>query len=415
MIVLYLTGGLITLVVGAELLVRGASDIAARLRVPAIIVGLTIVAYGTSAPELAVSTAAAFHGDASIALGNVVGSNIFNVFFILGLSSVILPLTVSFKLIRFDVPVMIGTSIAGLLICADGLIDRRDGVILLSLLILYSLWCLLEGVRETREMRRSETAGRIETLPHAAADLTGTAEPAPLQNPAAGMHGRSFFRDVSLIGLGLVMLVVGADWLVHGASRTARYFGVSELVIGLTVVAAGTSLPELATSVVAAFRKQVDLAVGNVVGSNIFNLLGVLGTAAVCDPTGIAVERATLEFDFLVMIAAACACLPIFFTGLRINRTEGVLLLGWYLLYTVNLILDSAGSPVSTALKFATLGIAVPVSAVFLTLSSIIELRQKLIVISDRCRNPDLWKELEGRIPENEATVPENGSDGEAS
>ena len=318
MMALQVLTGLVLLILGGELLVRGASRVAAAFGIPSLIIGLTVVAFGTSAPELAVSVRAAMTGEAAIAVGNVVGSNIFNVLFILGLSALVVPLVVSRQLVRFDVPLMIGVSCAVLVMALDGSIGFGDGVVLCAGL---AAWLVMLG-------RMSRGEGE--------ADARGTGEA-----PAGGVARHAV--NAALIALGLALLIVGARWLVEGAVTLARVVGVSELVIGLTVVAAGTSLPEVVTSVVASVRGERDIAVGNVVGSNLFNMLGVLGIASLVAPQGLAVSASALRFDLPVMIGVAIACLPIFFTGGRIERWEGGLFFAYYIAYTTWLVLAATG------------------------------------------------------------------------
>ncbi|MFH1278817.1 MAG: calcium/sodium antiporter [Candidatus Eisenbacteria bacterium] len=295
--------GLAMLVVGAEALVRGSVRIAAAARVPPLVIGLTVVAFGTSAPELVVSVRAGYEGLGGIALGNVLGSNIFNVLVVLGLSALIRPLAVRERLVRFDVPVMIGVSCLFFLIGAGGSVGRGEGLLLIALFILYTTLLIGKG--------RSEPA-------------KGTGRP--------GGPGRLLVAGTGVVA-GLALLVLGSRWLVDGATAAAYSLGVSDRVVGLTIVAAGTSLPELATSLVAAVRGERDIAVGNVVGSNVFNLLGVLGLAAALPPAGIAVERSMLLVDGPVMLVAALACLPVFFTGRTIARWEGGLFLAGFAAY----------------------------------------------------------------------------------
>ncbi len=310
-------GGLALLVAGAEGLVRGASRLAAVVGVSPLVIGLTVVAYGTSAPELAVSVKAALEGQPDLALGNVVGSNLFNVLFILGLSALITPLAVAQQLVRFDVWVMIGVSAAALLLGLDGRVGRVDGFVLVAGGVAYTAWCI-------RQSRRENAAVQTEYA-------------AEFGRPArAGLSAG--LANVALVLVGLALLVLGSRWLVTSAVVIARALGVSELVIGLTIVAAGTSLPEVATSIVAALKGERDIAVGNVVGSNIFNILVVLGGAAVVAPQGVAVARSALWVDMPLMIVVSAACLPIFFTGYRISRLEGTLFLVGYAAYTAYLV-----------------------------------------------------------------------------
>lgn len=314
------TAGLALLVVGAELLVRGAARLASILGVRPLVIGLTVVAFGTSAPELAVSLEASREGAADIALGNVVGSNIFNVLLILGLAAVVVPLRVSARVVRVDLPIMLAASLLVMALALNGTIGRGEGVLLVAGIVVYTVL----------QIRLSPGAG--------ASAVEGGAD-----RPS----GR-WWLDVAGIVAGLGLLVLGSRWLVHGAAAAAGALGVSELVIGLTVVAAGTSLPELATSVVAAVRGQRDIAVGNVVGSNIFNVLAILGAAAVVSADGLPVASTAIAVDLPVMIGVSLACLPVFFTGHVISRWEGALFLALYLSYVQYLVLAAAGCTGST-------------------------------------------------------------------
>jgi cation:H+ antiporter len=314
MTVVLFVAGLGLLVVGAEWLVRGASRLAAALGISPLVIGLTVVAYGTSAPEMAVSVKSAWAGQPDLALGNVVGSNVFNVLLILGASATITPLLVSSQLIRLDVPIMIGLSVLTLLLAGDGSIGRLDGAILFAGAVAYTAF-------QIRQSRR---------------------ESAALQDEYAQEYGpkrSSTAANLAFIAAGLVLLVLGSRWLVNGAVAFAQALGVSELVIGLTIVAAGTSLPEVATSILAAFRGERDIAVGNVVGSNIFNILAVLGLAGLAAPSGLPAPAALLRFDLPVMIAVAIACLPVFASGATIARWEGALFLFYYAAYTAYTVL----------------------------------------------------------------------------
>ncbi len=307
--------GLVLLVWGGEWLVRGAERLALSFRVSPLVIGLTVVAFGTSAPELAVTTQAAYSGT-DVGLGNVLGSNIFNVLAILGLAAVVAPLTVSSLLIRRDVPIMIAISSLMFVTCCDGEFSRSEGMTAVAALVAYTWWLVGQARREQ---------SRETVLPSEPKRSTG------------------WITNVLFIAAGLALLIVGARLLVGGAVEIARALGVSELIIGLTVVAAGTSLPEVITSVVASLRGQRDIAVGNIVGSNIFNLLCVLGVAASVAPNPIAVSEQALWFDFPVMIAVSVVCLPIFIDGL-IARWEGILLLAYYVAYVTYLILDQTSS-----------------------------------------------------------------------
>lgn len=329
MVALLLIVGVVFLVAGAELLVRGASKIAAAMGIPSLIVGLTVVAFGTSAPEMAVSVASSLSGETEIAVGNVVGSNIFNVLFILGLSALIIPLVVHQKLIQFDVPLMVAISALVWLLGYDGRIARWEGGLLFLGIIAYTAWCIIVGRKEAAAVQK---------------EYDKAFQPDDPQPSSSVRAFPGLLWNLLLIAGGLGLLVLGAGWLVDAATDLARIIGISELVIGLTIVAAGTSLPEVATSVVAAIRGERDIAVGNVIGSNIFNILAVLGLSAAVVPGGVIVAGQALRFDIPVMILVAVACLPIFFTGHKIARWEGALFFGYYVAYTVALVLMATSS-----------------------------------------------------------------------
>lgn len=318
MSLLIFAAGLALLILGAEILVRGASGLALSIGISPLVVGLTVVAFGTSAPELAVSLQSAWAGQPGMAVGNAVGSNIFNVLLILGLSALILPLVVHDQLIRQEVPVMIGVTLLLPAVAWDGQISSLEGGILWGLLIAYTIFLIVQSRRNSR--------------------LIGQEFSEEMPEPAAGWQSH-WLTQIVMVVAGLALLVFGSRWLVEAAVAFARYLDVSEVVIGLTVIAAGTSLPEVATSVMAALRGHRDIAVGNVVGSNIFNILGVIGPAALIVPGGLAVAPSLVVFDIPVMVAVALACLPIFFTGNLIARWEGALFLALFAAYLAYLIL----------------------------------------------------------------------------
>lgn len=348
MVYLLFVLGLVLLIGGAEALVRGASRLASAVGITPLVVGLTVVAFGTSSPELAVSILAALQGPggADIALGNVVGSNIFNVLVILGLSAVVTPLVVDQKLVRIDVPVMIGLSVLVLLLALDGAVSRLDGLLLAGGTVAYTAFAIVQGRRESAAVATEYR------------DQFGAEE------------ASSLWLNLVLIAVGLAMLLVGSRWLVNGAVALAEGFGVSELVISLTIISAGTSLPEAATSVLASLRGQRDIAVGNVVGSCIFNLLAVLGLTAAIAPEGVAVPQAALAFDMPVMIAAAVACLPIFFTGYRIGRREGLLLLGYYGAYLAYVLLAARAHDALPLFSTVMLVVVVPATVLVLVVAA---------------------------------------------
>jgi cation:H+ antiporter len=306
--------GLVLLVAGGEALVRSASTLAARAGISPLVIGLVVVSAATSAPELAVTLDAVAQGQPDLAIGNVVGSNIANILLVLGMSAMVLPLLIKRQVVRFDIPVMVGLTVVALVVSLDGTISFFDGLLLLGGLLLHAVMSVVLGRREVRMEQ------------HTTDSMPLNAAPVPL-----------WLASVLLI-VGVGLLVAGSRALVIGAVNIATALGVSGLVVGLTVVAIGTSLPELATSIVALRRGERDMAVGNIVGSNIFNLGLVLGLSAMVFGDGIAVPRAAVALDMPLMLAGALALLPIAFTGFVIARWEGTLfvtLYGAYLVYVV--------------------------------------------------------------------------------
>ena len=322
-----LAAGFVLLVVGGEFLVRGASKLAVIAGISPLVVGLTVVAAGTSSPELAVSVQASLGGNPDVSMGNVVGSNIFNTLAILGLCALFLPLLVHSKVVRIDIPIMIGASVLlALLTVFDGSLDWYDGVVLLAAFIAYVAWTVVQARRETRDVRAEFGA-----------EFDGGAPRSP----------HFLVKNLLLLLAGLGVLVVGARLLVGSAVALASSLGVSDAIVGLTIIAIGTSLPEVATSVIATIRKERDIAVGNVVGSNIFNVLGILGVAAAIAPVGgeaaLQVKDTIVRFDMPIMVATAIVCLPMLFKG-HLVRWEGVAFLVAYGAYVVFLILTETGS-----------------------------------------------------------------------
>lgn len=343
----FLILGFVILIVGAEFLVRGASRLAAAMGISPLVIGLTVVAFGTSAPELAVSAVSSLSGQGGIALGNVIGSNIANILLILGLTAVIAPLAVQRQVIRFDLPVMIGASLLMLFFAWDGNISRWEGLILFAGVVCYTVYLIMQSRREHQAALKLEETYVAVTL-------------------SAHQTFRNLFFAVS----GLGMLLLGSRLLVDSAVTIATAFGVSELLIGLTIVAVGTSLPEIATSIVATMRGERDIAVGNAIGSNIFNILCVLGITALLSGGGFHVPNEALIFDIPIMIAVALLCLPIFFSKMEISRWEGFLFLFYYAAYTIYLIL-SADSSTTMGMFTQVMLMVVPVSLVFVLISVI--------------------------------------------
>ena len=359
MTILMFIGGLIGLVIGAELLVRGASKLALSFGISPLVVGLTIVAFGTSAPEVAVSVGAVLDGNSDIAIGNVVGSNIFNVLFILGVSALIVPLVVNIQLIRQEVPIMIGASLLLLALTLDGNLSMWDGGFLFALLIAYTVFLIVQSRKETK------AANDEYALENKPAEKGSWDSKLPVQ--------------IALIVAGLGFLVMGSEWLVNASIIFAKALGVSDLIIGLTIVAAGTSMPEVATSITAAIKGERDIAVGNVVGSNTFNILGCLGLSGlISGDVGLVMAPSLLAFDIWVMLAVALACLPIFMTGREIARWEGGVFLGYYVAYVAYLILATQQHDALGAFSTTMMTFVIPITVVTL-----------IVVLLRRGKSPD--------------------------
>jgi cation:H+ antiporter len=315
--ILQIVAGLALLATGGEALVRGASRLAALLGVTPLVIGLTVVALGTSAPELVVSTYAAFHGSPDIAVANVIGSNIFNVLVVLGVCALLRPLVVTVQLLRRDVPILIAVTGVFVLLALDHRIARLEGGFLLAAMVAYTVFAVSQSRRESAAVEKEYA----EALRHRRVGRTG------------------WLFNLGSVLAGLALLVLGARWLVDGSVTVARNAGVSEAVIGLTIVAIGTSLPEVAASAVATLRGERDIAVGNVIGSSLYNILAILGVAAAVAPQGLHVDPSLVRFDLPILLATTVACLPLLFTGRTLARWEGGLLLGLYAAYAAYLVL----------------------------------------------------------------------------
>lgn len=328
-----------------------------------LVVGLTVISFATSAPELAVTLGAVFSDSSSLAVGNVVGSNIANILLVIGISAAIMPLAVKSQVVRTDIPVMIGMSVAFLVVVRDGKLSRADGLLLIAMLVTYLSVTLI-----TSRRHRARTTRDV-------ADSRRTVQ-----------RQRSPAVDVFLILAGVVLLVVGAQLLVRGATDIAAWLGVADLIVGLTIVAIGTSLPEMATSIIAVIKGERDLAVGNVVGSNIFNIGAVMGlTGAVADD-GIDVAPSAIRFDIPIMIAVALALLPIAFTGFTLSRWEGALLFAFYAAYVLYLYLEATDQPALGQYTQAMLWFVIPITAVWLLLLVVYEIR-----VRHDARTKDQW------------------------
>lgn len=309
-IVLYLVGGLVLLFVGAEGLIRGSSNLAIKIGITPLVVGLTVVAFGTSTPELVVSLKAALLGNSSISLGNIIGSNIANIALILGVAAIIKPLDVHAKVIMREIPIMIGISLLLLFLLLDGELGFIDGLIFVIGLVVYLIVNIMMALKEKNPAVDSEFKEGLKSK-----------------------LGIPISIVLMIVGLGL--LILGANLFVQSAVAIAKKFNVSDAIIGLTIVAIGTSLPELITSIVAAYKKEADIAIGNVVGSNIFNILGILGITALIIP----ISSVGISYvDLGVMLFTAIILFPLSRTGFSISRFEGALLLLGYFCYVYYLI-----------------------------------------------------------------------------
>ena len=345
-ILLMAVGGMVLLVVGAEIMVRGAEKLASQFGISPLVIGLTVVAFGTSAPELAIGIKSALLGQSDIALGNVVGSNILNILLILGLSALITPLVVGSQIVRRDVPILLFASLVLFGMAFDGRIAIIEGAILFAGSIVYTVYAIMSARRESKDEAMEEVD----------------------QHP---------MMSIVLVVVGLAMLVFGADLMVDSAVEIARWLGVSELLIGLTIVSIGTSLPEIATSVVAAMRGMRDLAVGNVVGSCLFNILAVTGGTTIFGDNGLSVDPALINFDLPVMLAATVACLPIFATGHLISRWEGGLFFAFYIAYTTYLIMATHSAESVEVMRWAMLSFVLPLTFITLGILWMREIRER--------------------------------------
>lgn len=320
-------GGLVVILLGAELLLRGAQRLATLLGVPPVIIGLTVVTLGTTMPEMAVSVTAARAGQSGLSVGNIAGTNVFNILVIMGLSAVVRPIPLRLLSFKLDVPVMIGAALALIVMAWDGVLSRADGLLLLIGALSYTLALVLMSRRETPAMRRefAEEYGRA----------TIAAQPDDALPRSRWVRGSWY---LALLGVGIAVTLLGAELLVSGAVSLARAFGVSDEIIGLTIVAVGTSAPELATTVVATLKNDRDVAIGNLVGSCIYNILVILGVSSLVAADGLTVARDIFWIDLPLAAAVAILLLPVFHSGDSVSRREGGLFIGIYGLYLGSLL-----------------------------------------------------------------------------
>lgn len=314
--------GLIALVGGSEVLVRQGTRLAMLAGISPVVIGLTVVAVGTSAPELAVGIEAALLDKGSLAIGNIAGTNTFNILFILGLSAFITPLRLHSRTVLYDLPIMTVAAGVLFLMAMNGVISRMEGMILLAGAAIYTGGVVITAKRESRRVKAEFASGLAEDV-------------APVK--AQGVSG--LLASFLWLCLSIAVVVKGADWLVHGASDLARQMGVTDAFIGLTIVAIGTSAPELVTTIISTLRNERDIAIGNLIGSSTYNILAILGITALFPENGIQVERDLIAIDIPVTAAAALVCVPVFLTNHRVTRTEGALFVTAYTVYFAYLVL----------------------------------------------------------------------------
>jgi cation:H+ antiporter len=311
--------GLLALIVGAELLTRGGSTLAGRLGVPPIIVGLTIVAVGTSAPELAVGIDAAYKGNGALAVGNIAGTNTANILLILGMSALISPLALHLQTLKLDLPAMVFAAVALWALSLDGNLTPIEGGILVALGAFYTALVVRAARRESRAMRREFK------------------EEYPV-NQLTGRIRRDFLQPLAALTGGIIVIVFGADWLVDGAVSIARLWGVSDAFIGLTIVAIGTSSPEFVTTLISTLQNRRDIAIGNLLGSSVYNIVFILGATCLLSPDAIPVPRGLITLDIPVMALVALACIPVFISGRQVSRPEAAFFVGSYIVYLSYLV-----------------------------------------------------------------------------
>lgn len=333
--------GLVLLIAGAQVLVRAAVRLAASLKVRPLIIGLSIVAFGSSAPQIAVSLQATLADNTDIAVGSVIGSSIFAILVTLGLSALIIPLRVSRQLVRLEIPLLIGASLLLFALSLNKRLTPLDGALLLAALAVY----LVVLLYQTRHSRRPRSLDTVTQAP--------------------------WLSSLLLMLCGFSLLLFAGHLLVSSAVEMADDLGLSERIIGLTLIGVGTALPGLATSLIAALRGEREIAVGNVIGSTLFNLLGVLGFTALVAPTPLSVSPNALDFDLPVLIGVTALCLPMFYAGYRITRAEGVLFLGLYLAYGLHVVSFTTGMPLASKLEQLMLYFVLPALVAFLLFSSL--------------------------------------------
>ncbi|MEX2603429.1 MAG: calcium/sodium antiporter [Gracilimonas sp.] len=359
MTVIIFVAGLALLIGGAELFLKSVDKFGIAWRVSPVIMGLTVVAFATGAPELAISLQAAIEGRPDLVLGNIIGSNISNILLILGITGLIAPLAITNRIIKRDVPMVIAASVLMYVLAMDGVLSPLDGVFILLALLAYSIYMYFQIKSDRKNNHREE-------LSQAAIDI--------LKNNPAFFYTKYIF----LLLVGLFMIVAGSRLMVHAAVTIAEILGVSELIIGLTIVSIGTSLPEVATSVSAARKKDYDTAIANVLGSNLYNILLTLGLTIVIAPGVISVSPDAIKFDMPVMIIVIIACLPLFWPGKQLGRIEAAGFLIYYAAYLAYLVLIATQHSFKSQMEWWMIWVIIPGTILFIAIKFILDYKKKI-------------------------------------
>ncbi len=353
--------GLVALIAGAELFLKAVDHFGLKWGVSPLIMGLTVVAFATGAPELAISIKAAMSGSADLVLGNIIGSNIANILLILGITALIAPLNITRRVIKVDVPIVIAASVTVYILALDGELGTIDGVILMAGLVGYSYFMFLQIKKDADEQAGVEEVFEYETSPDQLA------------------KGAFFYiKNIGFLLIGLTLIVAGSSWMVESAVTIATILGMSELVIGLTIVSIGTSLPEIATSLSAARKGKADIAVANVMGSNLYNMLLTLGLTLIIAPNVLAVSADAIKLDLPFMVAVSIACIPIFIAGFNLTRRDGALFLVYYSTYLSYLVLNAINSSFVPVIQNTMFYVILPGTIIYM-IWRIIEYRKSIL------------------------------------
>ncbi|MFY0685151.1 MAG: calcium/sodium antiporter [Balneola sp.] len=346
MIAIIFIAGLAALIGGAELFLKGVDHFGIKWKVSPLIMGLTVVAFATGAPELAISLQAAASGSADLVLGNIIGSNIANILLILGISALIKPLAVKLRVVQIDVPIVIAASTLLFVIAMDGELTKLDGVWLLLGLVAYSIFTFFQIKKERRE-----NVHEVDLDEEAQKLLTGW---------------KFYVKNIGFLIIGMGLIIQGSSWMVDSAVKIATILGLSELVIGLTIVSIGTSLPEVATSIATIRKGNTDMAVANVLGSNLYNILLTLGLTVVIAPNVLDVSAAAIALDIPFMVAVSIACIPIFIAGFDITKSDGSIFLFYYGSYLTYLVLEAMDSSFLPTMQVGMLYVVIPLTLIYM-------------------------------------------------